>query len=99
MCSINDSSNQYVVKVDKYGYIGGKYGLQKVTAHEIMLEIYNHGPVVVSFEPNFDIMYYAEGLYHPLREADWLKQGEQKPEFQKIDHSVLCYGWGTTSDG
>jgi len=44
-----------------------------VTAHEIMLEIYNHGPVVVSFEPNFDLMYYGEGVYHPLREADWLK--------------------------
>ena len=65
-----------MVKVSDYGYIGGKYGLQKVTAREIMKEIYEHGPIVISFEPNFDLMYYGEGVYHPLREAEWLKEGE-----------------------
>lgn len=29
----------------------------------MMEEIYENGPIVVSFEPNYDFMYYSEGIY------------------------------------
>jgi cathepsin C len=25
--------------------------------------------------------------------------GEEPPEWEKVDHSVLCYGWGETDNG
>jgi hypothetical protein len=34
-----------------------------------MKEVMSNGPVVVSFRPNFELMYYGEGVYHPLRPA------------------------------
>jgi len=28
-------------------------------------------------------------------EADWIKAGLSKPEWEQVDHSVVCAGWGT----
>ncbi len=60
----------------------------------MMLEIKKNGPIVVSFEPKYDFMFYKHGIYHSVEAADWIKDGEQQPEWEKVDHSVLCYGWG-----
>jgi len=38
-------------------------------------------------------------VYHALDVADYIKKGMSKPEWQQVDHSNLCVGWGTSSDG
>lgn len=65
--------------VKSYRFIGGAYG--KSNEKEIMREIYKNGPVVMNFEPTFDFMYYAEGVYHSTEAADWIMDGEEKPEW------------------
>ena len=54
---------------------------------EIMSEIYFNGPVVMSFEPSHDFMYYSNGIYHST-------DHNLRSEWEKVDHSVLCFGWG-----
>merc|ERR1712032_1199472 len=49
----------------------------------------HNGPIVVSFEPTEDFMFYNGGIYYsgPLpasREREWTK----------VDHAVLLVGWG-----
>lgn len=63
-----------------------------------MLELKNHGPIVVSFEPPSDFMYYESGVYHNV-DPEWLQIGQDKPEWERVDHSVLLYGWGETETG
>lgn len=64
--------------VSSYGFIGGAYG--KSNERAIMEEIKKNGPVVVSFEPNYDFMYYGGGIYHSL-EANWMSEKIEKPEW------------------
>ena len=68
-----------------------------------MEEIYENGPVIMNFEPSFDFMFYAGGIYHSTQAADWILHHKKRPEWvffklsyqkEKVDHSVLCYGWG-----
>ena len=59
-----------------------------------MEELYKNGPVVISFEPAYDFMYYSGGIYHSVDQAQWLRDGDTRPEWKKVDHSVLLYGWG-----
>jgi len=65
----------------------------------MMKEIMDNGPIVVSFEPGMDFMYYHDGVYHSIDAQDWIKSGLGEPEWEKVDHSVLCYGWGENDDG
>eukprot|EP01017_Pseudomicrothorax_dubius_P006970 TRINITY_DN120_c0_g1_i1.p1 TRINITY_DN120_c0_g1~~TRINITY_DN120_c0_g1_i1.p1 ORF type:complete len:539 (+),score=148.03 TRINITY_DN120_c0_g1_i1:139-1755(+) len=81
-----------IYKVKNYRFIGGAYG--KANERDMMLEIKKNGPIVVSFEPGYDFMMYKKGVYHSVNKADWKAQGLPKPEWEKVDHSVLCYGWG-----
>ena len=46
-------------------------------------------------------MYYDGGIYHSVETSDWASF--DKPEWvfkyiyilqEKVDHSVLCFGWG-----
>lgn len=94
-CDPKKQSRTY--KVKDFKFIGGAYG--KTTEREMMEEIMNHGPIVVSFEPAYDFMYYSSGVYHSVDAEDWILKGEQQPDWEKVDHSVLCYGWGVTDDG
>lgn len=59
-----------------------------------MEEIYENGPIVVSFEPNYDFMYYSEGIYQSSESNAFVQMHQSRPEWEKVDHSVLCYGWG-----
>lgn len=63
-----------------------------------MLELMNNGPLVVSLETSDVFMYYESGVYES-GDAEWLVNGEEKPEWEKVSHSVLLYGWGETDDG
>ena len=95
VCDIDSLDKIYHVK--DYRFVGGSYG--KSNEREMMLELQKNGPIVVSFEPSYDFMYYSSGIYHSVDAADWILNGEDKPEWEKVDHSVLCYGWGVTEDG
>lgn len=89
-CDVSQLAKTY--HVGEYRFIGGSYG--KSNEREMMIELKENGPIVVSFEPQYDFMYYDSGIYHSVPAADWIQNGEKKPEWEKVDHSVLCYGWG-----
>lgn len=48
----------------------------------MMEEIQKNGPIVVSFEPGMDFMYYNEGIYHSVDAAQWILSHEQEPEWE-----------------
>jgi len=72
-------------RAEEYGYIGGFYG--GANAADMMSELHANGPVVVSFEPTDEFMYYSESVFNsggtPMHQ-----------EWTKVDHSVLLTGWG-----
>jgi len=78
-------------KVKKFGYLGGSYG--KCSEELLMRELQKNGPVVVSFEPDYHFMMYRKGIYKSLK-SNWFNKNLQKPEWQKVDHSVTLVGWG-----
>ena len=59
-----------------------------------MQELKEKGPIVVSFEPDYNFMMYKSGIYHSIDEKTWISKGLPKPEWEKVDHSVLLVGWG-----
>lgn len=77
--------------VDDYYYTGGSYG--KSNEENLMKELYENGPVVVSFEPHYSFMMYKSGVYD-INAVTWMKSNISKPEWQKVDHSVVLVGWG-----
>ena len=79
-----------------FRFVGGAYG--KSNERDMMIEIMNNGPIAASFEPPAEFMFYKEGIFQGV-EPDWVKYNLTKPEWEKVDHSVLLYGWGETADG
>jgi cathepsin C len=94
-CDINNLS--YIYKATNYHYIGGSYG--KCSEKLMIEEVYNNGPIVVSFEPDYNFMMYKNGIYHSLNDETWINNALPKPEWQKVDHSVLLVGWGEDEIG
>jgi C1A family cysteine protease len=82
----------YIYRAKNYRYIGGSYG--KCSQKLMMKEIYENGPIVVSFEPDYNFMLYKSGIYHSIDEKTWINNGVPRPEWEKVDHSVLLVGWG-----
>ena len=65
-----------------------------------MEEIFKNGPVVTSFEPTPDFIYFKSGVYKPIKKTAWQSFGHNvAKEWVKVDHSVLITGWGETNDG
>eukprot|EP00408_Alexandrium_pacificum_P031177 CAMPEP_0171292490 /NCGR_PEP_ID=MMETSP0790-20130122/72185_1 /TAXON_ID=2925 /ORGANISM="Alexandrium catenella, Strain OF101" /LENGTH=549 /DNA_ID=CAMNT_0011762227 /DNA_START=1 /DNA_END=1646 /DNA_ORIENTATION=+ len=73
-------------------YIGGFYG--NSSSAEMMLEVYRSGPVVVSFEPTDDFMFYAGGVFGQQQLGVPAPLQGHASEWQKVDHAVLLVGWG-----
>ena len=90
--SCDIESLDLIYRLKNYRYVGGSYGM--CSERKMMEELYNNGPIVVSFEPDYNFMLYKSGIYHTLAEDSWIKAHVQKPEWQKVDHSVLLVGWG-----
>lgn len=82
----------FIYRVINYKYIGGSYGACNESL--MMEELYKNGPFVVSFEPDYNFMMYKSGIYHSLQSDSWINQGLPKPEWEKVDHSILLVGWG-----
>lgn len=84
--------NKLKFSVKDFYYVGGSYG--KTSEKSIMREVQNNGPIVISLEPDYGFMSYKTGIYDP-QQATWLnKINSKKPEWTKVDHSVVLVGWG-----
>lgn len=83
---------ELVLSVKNYYYVGGSYG--KCSEHAIMEEVRKNGPIVVSFEPDYSFMFYSHGIYQAPDRDSWVTKKISKPEWQKVDHSVVLVGWG-----
>lgn len=71
-------------RADNHHYVGGYYGA--ASEREMMRELVSGGPLVASFEPKADIMYYSGGIYRSVP--------NQRTEWEKVDHAVLLVGFG-----
>jgi cathepsin C len=72
-------------RATNHHYVGGFYGGSDAEA--IKQELVNYGPLVMSFEPKEDFMYYKSGIY---------RSGPNKihQEWEQVDHAVLLAGFG-----
>lgn len=85
------SLNSLKLSVKDFYYVGGAYSL--TNEENLMRDLYINGPIVVSLEPEYSFMVYKSGVYDFNKET-WFTQNSSKPEWQKVDHSVLLVGWG-----
>jgi cathepsin C len=72
-------------RAHNHHYVGGYYGASDAEA--IRKELVERGPLVLSFEPQEDFMYYKNGVY---------RSGPNKihQEWEQVDHAVLLNGYG-----
>eukprot|EP00929_Paragymnodinium_shiwhaense_P000521 TRINITY_DN10075_c0_g2_i3.p1 TRINITY_DN10075_c0_g2~~TRINITY_DN10075_c0_g2_i3.p1 ORF type:complete len:549 (+),score=151.65 TRINITY_DN10075_c0_g2_i3:106-1752(+) len=84
-------------------YVNSWYGNFNVnntnaTVEAVKEEIYRNGPVVMSFEPAEDFMFYSEGVYKTASPSGSLKPLRKHVDFdqewERVDHAVLAVGWG-----
>jgi cathepsin C len=75
-------------RANNYRYVGSFYG--NSSTEMMMEELVENGPMVVSFEPAEDFMYYSDGIY----KSEGLHSQTSKPEWEKVDHAVLLVGYG-----
>jgi len=72
-------------------FVGGFYG--NSSSRAMMEEIYHNGPIVVSFEPAEDFMFYSDGIYASTASPAQSESRIAQP-WEKVDHAVLAVGWG-----
>jgi len=98
-----DLAGQKRYRAANHRYINSWYGNFNVnntnaTVEAIKEEIYRNGPVVLSFEPAEDFMFYSEGVYKTQSPAGSLKPLRKHVDFdqewERVDHAVLAVGWG-----
>jgi len=82
-CQASLGSKRY--RASKHHYVGGYYGGSD--ADSIKQELLEGGPVVMSFEPKEDFMYYKSGVYRSVPE-------KIHQEWEQVDHAVLLVGYG-----
>merc|ERR1711957_66911 len=46
---------------------------------------------------DYNFMMYKSGIYHSIDEKTWMTNNVPRPEWEKVDHSVLLVGWGEDS--
>lgn len=98
-----DLKDQKRYRAANHRYINAWYGNFNSSVDAIKEEIYQNGPVVLSFEPAEDFMFYSEGVYRSAP-ADAAKgKGVVKAlrkhidfdqEWERVDHAVVTIGWG-----
>jgi len=76
-------------RATNHHYVGGFYGGSDAEA--VRRELVQGGPLVMSFEPQEDFMYYKTGVY---------RSGPHKihQEWEQVDHAVLLIGYGAEKD-
>jgi cathepsin C len=88
-CDPKKLSKRY--RASNHRYVGGWYG--NSSSAEMMLEIYNNGPLVASFEPTDDFMLYSGGVFSQARGIP-APLAASKTEWLQVDHAILLVGWG-----
>lgn len=74
-------------------FIGGFYG--NSSSRAMQEEIFHNGPIVVSFEPAEDFMFYSDGIYKSAKKMAPLSMMERIADpWVQVDHAVLATGWG-----
>merc|ERR1719160_823274 len=75
-------------------YVGDWYG--NSSTESIMWELYQHGPLVLSFEPADDFMFYSDGIYKSatLNTKLLARPTRDYDPWERVDHAVLVVGWG-----
>lgn len=81
-CDVNQLGRRW--RAENHHYVGGFYGAS--TEEEMIRELVHNGPLVASFEPKPDIMYYTGGIYASVP--------NQRAEWEQVDHAVLLVGYG-----
>lgn len=76
-------------RADNYHYVGGYYG--GASEADMIRELVTGGPLVASFEPKNDLMYYGGGVYKSVP--------NQRAEWERVDHAVLLVGFGEDANG
>jgi len=89
-CNISEIGKRY--RAANHRYVGGWYG--NSSAADMMLELHRHGPLVVSFEPSSDFMFYSGGVFTQDELGNPASLHSSGLEWQKVDHAVLLVGWG-----
>lgn len=86
-CDVNLLEKRW--RADNYHYVGGYYG--GASEPEMIRELVTGGPLVASFEPKNDLMYYGGGIYKSVP--------NQRSEWERVDHAVLLVGFGEEANG
>jgi len=89
-CDLKKLGKRY--RAANHRYVGGFYGNSSSAA--MMLELHKNGPLVVSFEPTDDFMFYAGGIFGQQRLGVPAPLHAHAAEWQQVDHAVLLVGWG-----
>jgi C1A family cysteine protease len=83
--------NDIIIK--DYYYLGGSYG--RCDEQSMIEELDKNGPFVISFEPSYTFMMYKQGIFQGTpAEKSWMDKKQKKPEWTKVDHSVVLVGYG-----
>jgi cathepsin C len=78
-------------RATSHRYVGSWYG--NSTEQAIMEELVHKGPLVLSFEPADDFMFYSDGVYQSAGKPGPPIE-ESRPEWYRVDHAVLLVGYG-----
>eukprot|EP00928_Gymnodinium_smaydae_P096475 TRINITY_DN8533_c0_g3_i2.p1 TRINITY_DN8533_c0_g3~~TRINITY_DN8533_c0_g3_i2.p1 ORF type:complete len:569 (-),score=99.90 TRINITY_DN8533_c0_g3_i2:108-1814(-) len=89
-CDLSSLKRRY--RAADHHLVGGWYG--NGSSVQMMLELYERGPLVVSFEPSDDFMMYSGGIYTESLVGVRAPLAANHVEWQKVDHAVLLVGWG-----
>jgi cathepsin C len=93
-----DLKGQKRYRAANHRYVSSFYGnFSTNNAAAIKEELYRNGPVVLSFEPSEDFMFYSGGIFNSTREED--KKGlvfhvDYDQEWTRVDHAVVAVGYG-----
>lgn len=81
-------------------YISSWYGNWAMDGEDaIKAELYRGGPLVLSFEPTEDFMFYSEGVFKSEEPKDPARKllknhVDYDQEWKQVDHAVVCVGYG-----
>ena len=79
------------IKVTNYYFVGDFYGY--TTEDKIYEDLRDYGPLVMSIEPHYLFNSYKSGIFDTGKKT-WKQLNLQKPEWEKVDHSVVLVGYG-----
>jgi len=89
-CDTRSLKKRY--RADNHRYVGSFYGNSSTAT--MMLEVFQKGPIVVSFEPTDDFMFYAGGIFAQQKMGPPAPLSTHSSEWFQVDHAVLLVGWG-----